>query len=311
MQSDARRRHLKGLAITSLGVFILSVDSLFIRLIGADALSQLPWRGLPMALIALVVFLPLFRGWSGMKRSFATFGWKGLVATGLFVLTSFGFVGGVHATNVPTLLVIVATTPFFAALAGWLIYRAHVPTRTWVAIAIGVVGIAIAVQGWLAAGNLWGIAICLLTPVCLGIFLSVLEHEPQIDNLVVMVLAPLVYAAVGIWLADPLAITGTERIYALIHGLIILPLAFALYTTGPKYISGPETSLILLLETVLGAYWVWLVLSETPTAAQLVGGTIVISTVAVHAVLSYQALDQDAGGAGDVPPTKATKALAQ
>ena len=59
-------------------------------------------------------------------------------------------------------------------------------------------------------------------------------------------------------------------------GLVVVPVSIALISLGPRYISAPETSLIMLLETALGPLWVWLVLAEVPPTLTFIGGAIVI-----------------------------------
>ena len=53
--------------------------------------------------------------------------------------------------------------------------------------------------------------------------------------------------------------------------------------TGP-----PEVSLILLLETVVGPFWVWLVLGEAPSQRAALGGAIVIAALAGHALAALR-----------------------
>ena len=71
-------------------------------------------------------------------------------------------------------------------------------------------------------------------------------------------------------------------IYLAVMGLIVLPLGFGLITLGPRYLPAPEVSLLLLLEAILGPFWVWLVVGENPGATVLVGGAIVIMTLAAR-----------------------------
>ena len=42
----------------------------------------------------------------------------------------------------------------------------------------------------------------------------------------------------------------------------MVPIATALMFLGPRYIPAPEVGLLLLLESILGPVWVWLVLGE-------------------------------------------------
>ena len=53
---------------------------------------------------------------------------------------------------------------------------------------------------------------------------------------------------------------------------------------GPRYIPAAEVGLLMLLESILGPLWVWLFLDEEPGHLTLIGGAIVISTLAINTV---------------------------
>jgi drug/metabolite transporter (DMT)-like permease len=59
-------------------------------------------------------------------------------------------------------------------------------------------------------------------------------------------------------------------------------LGLAFLTMGARLLPAAEVALITLLEIVLGPLWVWLALSEHPSTATLVGGTIVVAAVALQ-----------------------------
>ena len=72
-----------------------------------------------------------------------------------------------------------------------------------------------------------------------------------------------------------------------------MPVAFGLIATGPRYIPAPEVALLLLLQTVLGALWVWIAVGETPHGATLVGGLLLIAVLAMHSVATLRALNTE------------------
>jgi drug/metabolite transporter (DMT)-like permease len=72
--------------------------------------------------------------------------------------------------------------------------------------------------------------------------------------------------------------------YLLLMGLYVVPVGSALMFIGPRYISAAEVGLLLLLESILGPLWVWLVFAEQPGVHTLVGGAIVLSTLALNTV---------------------------
>jgi len=47
-------------------------------------------------------------------------------------------------------------------------------------------------------------------------------------------------------------------------------------------------NLFFLLETILGPIWVWLVIKEQPSIETIVGGLVIIFTIAVHSYLKLK-----------------------
>ena len=85
-------------------------------------------------------------------------------------------------------------------------------------------------------------------------------------------------------LASPLAVSQSDFGYLLLMGLYVVPVGSALMFVGPRYIPAAEVGLLMLLESILGPVWVWWVLAEQPGINTLVGGAIVLSTLAVNTV---------------------------
>jgi drug/metabolite transporter (DMT)-like permease len=61
---------------------------------------------------------------------------------------------------------------------------------------------------------------------------------------------------------------------------------FVLVTLAPRYITAAEVNLFFLLETILGPLWVWLVIHEQPSMETIIGGVVIIFTIAVHSFLT-------------------------
>jgi len=72
----------------------------------------------------------------------------------------------------------------------------------------------------------------------------------------------------------------------------VVPIGTALMFVGPRYIPAAEVGLLMLLESILGPIWVWMAFAEQPGIYTLVGGAIVLSTLALNTVwaLKYPAL---------------------
>ena len=272
----------RGYAITILGVIWLSPDALVLRLIGGEAMDVIGWRG-GLSVVTLSALL-VWRDGASAGRRLAAGGWP-MVAVGLlYGLNSAAFVGAIELSPAADVLVIIAATPLVAALLGWLFLR-ELPDRvTMAAILLGAAGVGISAVGGVAGGSPLGIALAIATVVLLAGQFTALRYWPQVDNVAAVLVGSALMGAAAWAFADPLAIQGEARGWALLLGLALTPIAFTLVSTGPRYLTSAEVSLMMLLETALGPLWVWLVLDEAPPRTALIGGAVVIAAVALSAL---------------------------
>ena len=99
----------------------------------------------------------------------------------------------------------------------------------------------------------------------------------------------MVVTAIITWpLAAPASLDSSGWIYTLLLGLVILPISSALITLGPRYIAAPEVGLIMMLETLLGPLWVWLIIHEVPSIESLIGGTTILAALTWMSIASIR-----------------------
>ena len=272
--------HRKGLMLTVLGVLILTPDTLLIRLIAIDPWSMMVWRGILQTIGILVILALIYRAdtWHRCKA----IGLSGLFAGCMFTASTLGFLYSVEHTSVANTLVILATAPFFAAIFSYLFLKEHVARRTVIATAVAVGGVGIMVAGSWGGGAFMGDLAALVTAALLGGKFTIFRHRKDVNMVPSMAVSGVVAALVGLAVGAPALVDGERLLYLLIMGLVVVPVSIALISLGPRYISAPETSLIMLLETALGPLWVWLVLAEVPPTLTFIGGAIVLGTLLLH-----------------------------
>ena len=64
--------------------------------------------------------------------------------------------------------------------------------------------------------------------------------------------------------------------------IMCVAIPFVLVTIAPRYLSAPEVNLFFLLEVILGPIWVWLIVHEQPSIQTIIGGIVIIVTIAFH-----------------------------
>lgn len=278
--------HLYGILITTAGVLILSPDGLLVRLVSVDSWTILFWRGLLFSIGILGFYI--FRYGVGTVGLIKIMGRRGLLAAALFTLSTTFFVLAITHTSVANALVIITTAPLFAALFSWIFLKETISLSTWVAIFVCIGGISLIFLGSMGGGSRLGDLYAIACAFGIAGQVTTVRHARSVDMVPSLGLAGIMTAIAAFPLATPLAINGADFTYLCLLGLIVLPIAFGLITIGPRYITAPEVSLIMLLESIFGPFWVWLVLREVPRPETVVGGALVITTLIIHTAVTYR-----------------------
>ena len=88
--------------------------------------------------------------------------------------------------------------------------------------------------------------------------------------------------------ADNLVLKGNDTIIIPVMCIMCVAIPFVLITLAPRFISAAEVNLFFLLETILGPLWVWFVIKEQPSTETIIGGVVIIATIATHSILSLK-----------------------
>jgi len=278
--------HLRGLLLAIVGILILSPDSLLVRLIEADQWTLLFWRGL-LTFVTLGLYLLIAHG-SGTLKRFLAFGLTGLIIAALFALNTTLFVVSIRHTAVANTLVLISVAPLFAAIFSSLFLGEHAPPRTWIATLISILSIFYIMGEGLGSASLVGDSAALGLALTMAVILTMLRARRSRDAVPIVACSGLMLALVVYPFSGPLLLSDGDWLFMGILGLFVIPVSFAFTLSAPKYLPAPEVGLVFLLETVLGPYLVWLVIGEEPPPATLVGGTVLVVTLAVHAAISLR-----------------------
>ena len=271
---DATAQHSRGLTLATSGIVVLSFDSLLVRLAATDGWNIAFWRGALMALIMGVLYC--------RRRRLATLDahrGASLISAGLLAAISLLFVMAVMHTRVANVVVILSTAPLFAAIFTRLFLQEYVALRTWAAIGLAMLGLAIVFAGSLTGEGLLGDAFALGAAMAVGANLTLLRRYPVLDRLPLIAGGGVITAIVAWPMATPLALEPHSYLVLAIMGLVQMPLATALINNATRYLPSAEVALFYLIEAILGTLWVWWLLGENPPEATLYGGLLTLVTL--------------------------------
>ncbi len=292
----AVRRARLGRSAILLAALAWSTAGLGQRELGVSPATQVAGRAAFAALALLLLVVATER--RGTLRAFRSMGrWGVLVAT-LLAVSSGTFMLALSYTTVANVLFMQAAAPFMAALLGWWLLSERVATRTWTAMVLAGLGVALMAAGSVSSG-LTAVVLPLVMTASFAGVIVIARYRREISMLPATCASqPLVFVV-----ALPFASFGSasETDWAIMAalGFAQMGLGLALLTVGARLIPPAEVALITLLEVVLGPLWVWLAYGERPTAITLAGGAIVTVAVLVQTT---------AGLAGHVRPARAVRA---
>ncbi|GAB4353317.1 MAG: DMT family transporter [Kiloniellaceae bacterium] len=273
---------------------VWSLGGLIARLAEVDnPWTTIVWRA-GTATLFLLVFMLIRDGRAGTLQLFARMGPAGLAVGVCFAIASTAFVVALQFTTVANVLLMQAGVPLIAALISRVLFGEPLRLVTGIAIAAVIAGVAVMVSDSLTGrvspiGDGLSLLIALsfatatvitrrkagirMTPaVCVGSAIGCAAA-------LVMSFVTAGGIAVELWQFPILAVFG-----------ISLGLGMALFTQGARLIPSAFAALLGTAEVILGPFWVWLFLAETPTPRTIIGGAIVLAAIVAYLIwqISHQ-----------------------
>ena len=108
--------HAKGLIITALGVLIISPDGLLTRLIQVDHWTLIFWRALFLSFGMWMIVGLAFP--NQIWQKYKSMGRGGAFMVLIYSMGTISFIVAITHTSVANTLIILSTTPLFAAIIG-------------------------------------------------------------------------------------------------------------------------------------------------------------------------------------------------
>lgn len=277
--------HMKGVIITFLGGLALSFDIPVLRLADGNVWTMLFLRSILTVGVAVVVLVAL-RAIRGHVPTLVP-GWPGVAVAVLYAFSTVFFMLSVFNTTSANVAFILAFNPMFAALLSWIFMGEKPRPATFIAMAAMTVGVLVIVANGLESGHVWGDLSAAASALCIAGALTISRASGR-DFGFTPIVAAILPAIIGAIMVTEVGFVVNEPFWITLNGLLLTPFAFWALAIGPKFLSAAETGMFYLLETVLAPIWVWLVFTEEPPMATLVGGAIILIALVWHSTHSMR-----------------------
>ena len=277
----------KGTLLAFTAIMFITPDSLLIRLSNVESWNLIFYRG-------FIPFLVVFIGLLIIKRSKFFYsiienGWHGVGYICTFIVTNILFVVSIENTNVANTLIMISLAPMLSALVSFVFLKEFPDRKTWVAITITTLAVIYIFIDSFEKGDVKGNVYGFICALGLAAGAVIIRAGKKNANLIPSAMtAKLIIALIALFFVDDLNIEGNDFLFIPAMCIFCVAIPFVLITLAPRYITAAEVNLFFLLETVLGPFWVWLVIKEQPSVERIIGGVVIILTIATHSFLALK-----------------------
>ena len=281
----------KGLFLSFFGVLLLTPDTLFMRLSELEKWQLGGWRGILMGATLFLIWF-LSRKIGHKKEFLTTFSIPGLLIVLAMAVNSVSFTLGISETSVIVVLTALATMPLLTALLSVLMLKEKQNLLSWLILIFAVCGISLAVSGSGSSENapngsvILGAIYGLISALGISFTFTMVRKYPSLSVMPATAIGCVISGVFCFYLSNEPNLNFSAPFSVIAMGIIILPFSFALLLIAPKYTRASNVSLIMLLELVLGSFWVWLVIDEQPSLQMVVGALIVMISIIAYIRIS-------------------------
>ena len=276
----------KGSLMAFVAVMFITPDSLFIRLSNVDTWGLVFYRGIIPFFTVFLGMLIIYK-LSFFKTLFNS-GYHGLIYVGTFSLTNITFVVSIQNTNVANTLVMIATAPMLSAILGAIFLKEPPDKKTWISIIVTFLAVLYIFFDSLKLGNFFGDILGFVTAVGLAVGAVIIRSAKSKNLVPAAVVGKLFVATFALFFIESFALINNDIFIVPLMCILCVAIPFVLVTIAPRFIPAEEVNLFFLLETIVGPFWVWLIINEQPSIETIQGGTIIILTIAIHSFLKLK-----------------------
>ena len=282
MAKISSKNQRKGMLLAFTGIMFITPDSLLIRLANIDSWNLIFYRGFIPFLTILIGLLFIYK--SNLFKKILDNGWHGLVYILSFSTISILFVISIENTNVANTLIMIALAPMLSAIISLIFLKESPDQKTWVAIIITTLAVIYIFYGAIDTGDFFGNFLGLIVATGLAVNAVVIRSAKKISLVPSAMFGKLVVALFSLIFVDQLKLENNDLFIIPLMCVVCIAIPFVCVTLAPRYITAPEVNLFFLLETIFGPLWVWMVIREQPSIETIIGGSIIILTIAVHSI---------------------------
>ena len=276
----------KGSLLAFVAVMLITPDSIFIRLSNIETWGMLFYRGAIPFVVVLAGLIFFYK--NNLFKALVNIGYPGIFYIISFSICKITFIISIQNTNVANTLVMIAMAPMLSAILGSIFLKEIPDHTTCIAIIITLIPVAYIFHDSIEMGNFYGDLFGIITSFGLACNAVIARYAKNRDLVPSALIGKLCVAIFAFFFVDSFLLIDSDIIIVPLMCIMCVAIPFVLVTIAPRFIPAEEVNLFFLLETIIGPFWVWLVIKEQPSLETIQGGAVIILTIAIHSFLKLR-----------------------
>jgi drug/metabolite transporter (DMT)-like permease len=279
-----------GIMLAAAGETVLSFSGVVIRHVE----SATSWQIIFYRSIGLLTGLSILyaiRNAGRLKASFMASVPRALSVGPFQGLASIFFILALANTTIANAMLTLSATPLIAAVLGRIILRERVPVVTVLAMLGAVTAIAIMTYDGFNSGVGLGSLFAVANAFAFATYIVMLRRSSrfrragEFDMFPAVMVGAIVAGSISLIPIHSFNISAHDLVVCLFWGAGVQTVGVALMTTSARMIPAAELSIMVLLESIGGPIWAWLLIGELPGALTISGGVLMITVIVAWSLI--------------------------
>ncbi len=274
MTQHLRSDYAYGVVLVVAAAVAYSTAGLFTKGVAAGAWAVIFWRGI--FAVGFSVAWTIHKG--TFRQNFLAFGASGWAVAVIGALGTAAFIPAFKLTSIANVSLIYAIAPLIAAALAWGLIGERISRRVLFGCFGALSGVGIIVSGSLSDMSLYGDLLALCMTVAMASIIVIYRMHPETPGAGPTAMQSVLLIPACFAFGQPLKTDPVEIVVLAVFGLLFAIAAITL-AEGSKRVPSGQTALLSTLETPLAPFLAFLLFTEVPSVATVIGGAFVLIAV--------------------------------
>ncbi|MCK9443102.1 MAG: DMT family transporter [Tissierellaceae bacterium] len=274
--TSTKKERIKAIVYTIIAATLLSTGGILLKFIDMNPMAIASSRGIFS--VAIV--------WAYLKKPKFTFSKPQVVGAISYAGMVTGFILANKLTTAANAVVLQFTAPIWVAILGAWILKERIRWYDGISIVIVSLGMILFFIDDMGGGSLEGNIVAILSGVALAGSTIGMRMQKDGSPVETTLLGHFITVLIGLPFLFQASFTIQNIFGIFLLGVFQLGISYILYALAIKHLTALESILIMFLEPILNPIWVVIFYGEKPSVYSLIGGLIVIVTLALRSVIA-------------------------